>query len=55
VTKLQERAQQLENQLSDLLTLINRDDFVRLYKGDVNETRALLEKHLTSLRADMTI
>jgi len=48
-----ERAEKLENQLSGLLFVVNREDFAGLYDGDVDKTKVLLEKYLTTLRTDM--
>ena len=53
MTEARERAENLESQLSDLLSLVNREDFADLYDGDIDKTKALLKKHLTTLRADM--
>lgn len=53
MTEARERAEELESQLSDLLYLLNNEDFVELYDGDVGETKALLKKRLTTLRTNM--
>ncbi len=53
MTEARERAEMLESQLSELLSLVNREDFATLYDGDISETKELLKNHLTTLRADM--
>jgi len=53
MTKALERAKEFERQLSELLSLVNHKDFASIYDGDVDETKALLKKHLITLRVDM--
>jgi len=47
------RAEELEGQLSELLHLVNHEDFADLYDGDVTKTKTLLKDHLKTLRTDM--
>jgi len=53
MTEAQERAEQLENQIYDLLTLVKRDDFADVYTGDVDEAQASLKSHLETLRTSI--
>jgi hypothetical protein len=53
MTEAQERAEEIESQLSELLHLVNHEDFADLYDGDVGETKALLKERLTTLRTNM--
>lgn len=53
MSKVRKQAAELESQLSDLLSLANREDFADLYSGDISEIKALLREHLTTLRADI--